>query len=831
MTRHAPRRRYGGGGVYIVEETIRRTHHAGASRRVRPSLRPYACWLLAGAAAAALTAGEARAAERKASPFFPSRAPVTPAPKAAPNDDGLGPKDVYIEADTVIDNRDEKLVTAIGSVEARYQGRTVRADTIVYNSDTGAAHATGHAVIVNADGTVEYGDDIQLDDKLRTGIALGFSARMADNVTIAAAAAVRRNENVNELTSAVYTACEICKQDGSPKTPTWSVTATKIIQDREHHVVYYRNAVIKVLGVPVLYAPVFWHPDPTAERMSGLLTPRFNFNSRRGFTYDQPYLWAISPSSDLVVTPEISTKVNPFLDFEYRKRFYSGQLDIRGGYTYEKNFDSEGKFGDATSRSYILANGQFKPDANWTWGFGAERVSDPTLFVRYRVPDQFAERGPFTTDTLRLITQLYVMRQDQDSFVSVAGLSFQSLRVAQNGRNIYVADNVAAFPTVAPLVEARYNLPREILGGRLRLEASAVVLDRSDPVASPLTPGAGFLIPATQQAPSNSYLDYTDSRRISTSLDWRTSYTFGPGMRVEPFVQARADLYSLTDPKYVNVDALGQQTTEHADSTVARAVGVAGADFSWPFVRQFGTSSLILEPLVTAAFSPTYKAKANIPNEDSLAFEFDPSNLFSTDRFPGYDLYEGGIRFNVGGRVSYNLSGGRHASLLIGRVFRTEPNPAFTVQSGLRGTASDWMTALEVTPINGISLFSRARLDANTFEVRREEAGFNWSLPHGTFGLRYLYNGQDALNLKTQSLDLAASYFVTKNWGASVTASRDLQEDVWPRIQFSLLYQNDCIQLALVYTHDETYSSTIAPSNSIGIRLSLSTLGNSTNSR
>ena len=666
MTRRAPRRSYVGGAL-IVEETIRLTHHAGASRRVRSSLRPYACWLLAGAAAAALTAGEAQAAERKASPFFPSRTAPAPAPKPAGPDDGLGPKDVYIEADTLIDNRDDKLVTATGSVEARYEGRTVRADTIIYNSDTGAAHAIGHAVIVNTDGSVEYGDDVELDDKLRTGIALGFSARMAGNVTIAAGAAVRRNENVNELTSAIYTACEICRKDGSPKTPTWSVTATKIIQDREHHVVYYRNAVIKVMGVPVLYAPVFWHPDPTSERMSGLLTPGFNFNSRRGFTYDQPYLWAISPSSDLVVTPEISTKVNPFLNLEYRKRFYSGTLTARMGYTYEHNFDSEGKFGDATSRSYILANGQFKPDANWTWGFGAERVSDPTLFVRYRIPDLYAERGPFTTDTLRLISQAYLMRQDQDSFVSVAALSFQSLRVAQNGRNVYVADNVAAFPTVAPLVEARYNLPRQILGGRLRLEASAVVLDRNDAVASPLTPGAGFLIPATQQAPSNSYLDYTDSRRVSTSLDWRTSYTFGPGMRVEPFVQARADLYSLNNPQYVTLDALGNKTTEHADSSVARAVGVAGADFSWPFVRQFGTSSLILEPLIQAAFSPTIAAKPNIPNEDSLAFEFDPSNLFSTDRFPGYDLYEGGTRFNVGARASYNLSGGRSAGWRDGR--------------------------------------------------------------------------------------------------------------------------------------------------------------------
>jgi len=148
-------------------------------------------------------------------------------------------------------------------------------------------------------------------------------------------------------------------------------------------------------------------------------------------------------------------------------------------------------------------------------------------------------------------------------------------------------------------------------------------------------------------------------------------------------------------------------------------------------------ATVVLEPLLQIAASPTVRqivvshdatGKPVYLDEDSVALEFDESTLFQANKFPGYDLYEGGARFNVGARASYNLSGGRHASVLVGRVFRTEPNPSFTVQSGLRGTASDWMTALEVTPINGLSLFSRARLDANTFEVRREEAGFK-SLP------------------------------------------------------------------------------------------------------
>ena len=39
---------------------------------------------------------------------------------------------------------------------------------------------------------------------------------------------------------------------------------------------------------------------------------------------------------------------------------------------------------------------------------------------------------------------------------------------------------------------------------------------------------------------------------------------------------------------------------------------------------------------------------AQIPNEDSLDFEFTDQNLFSLNRFPGIDRLEGGARANVG---------------------------------------------------------------------------------------------------------------------------------------------------------------------------------------
>src|SRR4030095_11096929 len=55
-----------------------------------------------------------------------------PGSQQAPSADGLAPDELYMEADLL--TRDDKrgVTTAEGNVEIRYQGRTLRADRVVY---------------------------------------------------------------------------------------------------------------------------------------------------------------------------------------------------------------------------------------------------------------------------------------------------------------------------------------------------------------------------------------------------------------------------------------------------------------------------------------------------------------------------------------------------------------------------------------------------------------------------------------------------------------------------------------------------------------------------
>jgi LPS-assembly protein len=794
--------------------------------------------LLAGAAWLALTCA-AHAQQPLAT------IPATPAPPPAA-DDGLGDTGYYLESDLLIrDDVNQKMI-ARGDVEARYQGRTLRADEVVYDTKAEVVTAHGHVTLINADGTAQFADDMTMDKDLKAGFARGFSARLDKNVKIAADTAVRRNEQITELNQAIYTPCEVCAE--KPK-PTWSIQADKVVQDKNRHLVYYHGATIRVWGAPLLYLPVFWHPDPQTERSSGFLTPKIGISKRRGISYTQPYLLAISPSQDLVLSPQINTKINPFLNTTYRKRFYSGAIDVRMGGTYDKDFDNHGdRFGKATAKSYILAQGRFDIDEKWKWGFTAERASDALIFDDYDVNDVYQQRGQYAADDHRLTSQIYATRQDKRSFFTASMVSVQGLRVVSIDPTSGLGnkfENSGAFPLIGPQVEGRWEPEAPILGGRVRVQGSGVILTRSESQFG--------------EAPYN-YLDYkgkdgVDSTRGSLQGDWRASVVVGPGLRIEPFAQARGDAYRVRDV-FLPTLALAAGDTQSINSS--RGLGVAGVDLSMPFFKPMKNGSIVLEPLVQLA---TGSSSSRVPiivargpvtaeypqgvpiyfNEDSTNFELDETNLFDVNKSPGFDLYEGGTRMNIGGRATVQFADGRGGSLLVGRSLRTKVDPLLPTRAGLDQKASDWIVAATVTPLRGVKAFTRARFDDDNGKLNRIEAGLDASSARGFVSLRYLRDNKDTSGLRQENLDFIGDYKIRKNWGVTALGRLSYQDGAaysppikstwsWTRRDLGVYYKDECIRIDVIYQNQDRYTQTtsglrLKSDETVVLRLTLATLG------
>ena len=84
---------------------------------------------------------------------------------------------VVLDADNIFVSEADNTVIAEGNVEAKYEGRVLRADRLVYFRDTDRVRAIGNVVVIDADGSESFANEIETSSNLIDGYAIGLSRR------------------------------------------------------------------------------------------------------------------------------------------------------------------------------------------------------------------------------------------------------------------------------------------------------------------------------------------------------------------------------------------------------------------------------------------------------------------------------------------------------------------------------------------------------------------------------------------------------------------------------------------------------------------------------
>src|SRR5438067_5742020 len=195
---------------------------------------------------------------------------------------------VVFQADEVQYDEQLGLTVAKGHVEISQGGEILLADTVSYNQRTDTVTASGHVSLLTPTGEIAFADFMELRDSMNNAFAQNVRMLLADRSRLAANAARRINGNRFELARAVYSPCDLCKNDPSAP-PAWQLKAREISDDKELKLIEFRDAVIEVDGVPVLYTPYLSQPDPSVKRASGFLTPTMGNSNTNGFHVAIPF--------------------------------------------------------------------------------------------------------------------------------------------------------------------------------------------------------------------------------------------------------------------------------------------------------------------------------------------------------------------------------------------------------------------------------------------------------------------------------------------------------------------------------------------------------------
>ncbi|MEM8878117.1 MAG: hypothetical protein AAGD23_09630, partial [Pseudomonadota bacterium] len=126
---------------------------------------------------------------------------------------------MLLEADEIIYDFDNEIVSAVGNVQIYYDGFTVEADSVSYQQVTGQLTATGNVKITEPGGNVVLSDSIDLSENLRDGFVESLTIVTPDESRFGAASAERRGP-LTIFNRGTFTACPSCEQN--PQKPlTW----------------------------------------------------------------------------------------------------------------------------------------------------------------------------------------------------------------------------------------------------------------------------------------------------------------------------------------------------------------------------------------------------------------------------------------------------------------------------------------------------------------------------------------------------------------------------------------------------------------------------------
>lgn len=728
---------------------------------------------------------------------------------------------IYLEADELINDEGASVLTAIGEVEGRYQDRTLRANRVDYNLETGQVLATGDVVLIDATGDVQYADKLELSDQLQAGTAANFTARLASGATTAARFVTRSDDGEFELFNVTYTACEVCKNsEGDAKKPTWQLRARRVKQDQDSRTIRYRDAVLEVFGIPVFYTPYLAHPDPSQDRASGLLIPTLGVSSARGATYVQPYYWAIDDYTEATVTPHLFSKVNPVLELQARRKFHTGEINVAGSFTRATLFDRNGdtlddptRFVDPTEAetgpelsSHFFVDGYFKPSKTWSYGYTAMVQTDDNYLDRYGLSSSFKSNGLIDNELRRNTTQAFIAGQGENFRISALAAGFQDLNtrylISETTGLIRVSrDDNSVLPIIAPKIQGEYYVTDPALGGRARLFGDVSYLSRET--------GA-------------------DYGRATAGLDYSKTWITGAGLEMKPFAWGRFDNYDL-------------QTETGTDVSFNRTVGQAGVDLRYPFIRRGDNVDLVIEPraLYTESFGDSKldqffdQTSGEFIFEDGSSPDLDPALLFEPNKADGYDFFQDGRRLDVGARVAAMWQlGGRDSeiSVFAGRSYSDGVSDPFDTVSGLSGQNSEYIGSLNLDVGGFLTSTTLVRYDEDRDVLSRIDSTLSATTKYVRLSGRYFKLNAAAATGTTFGApqeEISGAIKVTPfgGWSVGYRAIRDLDSDTTRSQSATIGYKDDCTLIELFFEKRDFNTDLIRNDTQFGIRLTLATLG------
>jgi LPS-assembly protein len=587
------------------------------------------------------------------------------------------------------------------------------------------------------------------------------------------------NKDKTVVNNGIFTSCKL-----NDDCPPWSIKAEKITHDKIKKDMIYRNAILKIYDVPILYFPKFFHPDPSVKRRSGFLQPQFNNSEILGSSLYIPYFKTLGPDKDVTIKPTFFEKITKFekekyiLQSEFRKKGENSALitDFAFLRDYTSLADNKTKnvnhlflnyTNDLQNTSYLESKfeAQIEKVTNDTY----LKVFQNNLFNTPVMPD--------SQSTLNSNLKLYLEKDDQNLTTGIE--IYENLGVKHSDRYQYTLPYYDFSKNLTSLIE------NNNLTGLLNFYSTGTnKLSNTNNLRSTIVNDINYS--------SNDYI---------SKLGFKNNF----------------QLY------FKNLNAVGKNDSIYTSNAQIDGMSILKIDTSYPLLRSQNTIEESLTPKISFRLNPGN----NMDNYSGTSRNINADNIYDINRLGLSNDFEAGKSLTLGLDYKFDQlenneledTKDKYLELKLATVFRDQNENNIPTSSTINRKNSDLFGSINNQLFENISLTYDFSLDNDIKTINSNAIETKISINNFITTFNFIEQRNEIGS--THLLSNITEYQVNENTSLKFSTRRNKEINLTEYYDLSYEYKNDCLTAALKFNKSFYQDNDLKPTEDLFFSITL----------
>ena len=592
------------------------------------------------------------------------------------------------------------------------------------------------------------------------------------------------NQNKTIVNNGIFTSCKL-----NDNCPPWSIKAEKITHDKIKKDMIYKNAILKIYDVPVLYFPKFFHPDPTVKRRSGFLQPQFNNSETLGTSLYIPYFKTLGHDKDITFKPTFFEKFTKFekdkyiLQSEFRKQNKQSSLIADIGILRDYKASNDSKIRNA-HHLFLDFVGDFRLKNYSKSGFEAqiEKVNNDTYLKVFQNVFSPSPVMPENLTTMESNLKFYFDNENQD--LSTGIKIYESLGGKNSDRYQYTLPYYDFYKNLTPIIG------EDSINGTLSFSSSGNnTLKNTNNLKSTISNSLGY-----------------NSANYISSLGFKNN--FGIHLR--------------------NLNTIGKNDSTYTSNTQIDGSSLLVFDTIYPLQKSNGKNTETLTPKISLRINPGN----NMNDHSGKLSNINASNAFDIDRLSLSNDYEAGRSITFGLDYKFDMLEeyltkdindedvkDKYLEFKLATVVRDQIEIEIPSSSTINRKNSNLFGSIENRLLDNFNLSYNFSLDNDMKTINSNSIDTEISINNFVTNFSYIEKRNELGT--THLISNSSEYKINENSSFKFSTRRNKEINLTEYYNLSYQYKNDCLTAALKFNKTFYQDKDLVPTEDLFFTITL----------